>query len=629
VEFEHRQEIRAAQVQLLFEQLPSALFATVVNAAILSAILWTDVSQPLLAGWLITTLLLAMGREAHRRSYRHRNPAGNELWRWGRHYLYGVAANGALWGAAGYLFFTAASYTHQVFLAFVLVGMASGGIGTLSALPGAYLLFVMPALVPYGVQLLRSGDKLHLAMAAMLVVYVSMLTAIGHRLHRTGTESLRLRFQNVDLLRDLTQSKDRQERANQELAAQIAEKHAAQDALQKAYGELEIRVSERTAQLSRSEEALRNADKRKDEFLAMLGHELRNPLAPIRGALHIMQKVELPDFQLKWAREVIDRQVTRLTQLVDDLLDVSRIVYGKISLRQTHLEIKTVINQAVEASLPFIEGRGQNLSLHIPTDTLWIKGDSIRLEQIISNLLNNASKYSDAGAEIRLGVEASEKWVTIRVQDNGVGIAPEVMPHVFDLFAQADHSLARTQGGLGIGLTVVKRLVEMHGGNVEAYSQGTGLGAEFVVHLPREEAPANEQIGAAAGTPAEDPANSVRILVVDDNHDAAETMAMLLRLEGFMVATAFDGAGALAEAASFQPRIVLLDIGMPGMDGYTVGQQLRAREETRSSIIIALTGYGQPEDRARAQAAGFTDHLTKPIKPDLLSTILKAHLGGR
>ena len=259
----------------------------------------------------------------------------------------------------------------------------------------------------------------------------------------------------------------------------------------------------------------------------------------------------------------------------------------------------------VEGSLPFIEGRQQDLSLHIPNDGLWIKGDSIRLEQVISNLLNNASKYSGVGAQIRLRVEASEKWVTVRVQDTGVGISPEVMPHIFDLFAQADHSLARTQGGLGIGLTVVKRLVEMHGGSVEAYSGGTGLGAEFAVHLPRWEAPAHKEIEAAAGNPTQESAISIRILVVDDNHDAAETMAMLLRLEGFTVATAFDGASALAEAASFQPRIVLLDIGMPGMDGYTVAQELRARKETRSSIIIALTGYGQPEDRRTGSGCGF------------------------
>jgi len=629
VEFDHRQEIRAAQVRLLFEQLPSALFATAVNAAILTAILWNDVSvsKPLLAGWLVTILLVALGRYLHRRAYLRRYPDGGESKRWGRHYLYAVAANGVLWGVAGYLFFPAESYTHQVFLAFVLMGMASGGIATLSALPGAFLLFVIPALNPYGVRLLRSGDTLHLAMAGMLVVYVSMMTTIGYRLYKAGQESLRLRFNNLDLLRDLTESKERQELANRELAAQIAQKLAAEDALQKAYAELEKRVEERTAELATSEEALRNADKRKDEFLAMLGHELRNPLAPIRGALHIMQKTEPPNSQVKWAQEIIDRQVTRLTSLVDDLLDVSRIVYGKISLREIPLEITAVIKQAVEGSLPFIEGRQQNLSLHIPQESLWINGDPIRLEQVISNLLNNASKYSGNGAQIRLRVEATEKWVSVRVEDNGIGISPEAMPYIFDLFAQADHSLARTQGGLGIGLTVVKRLVEMHGGRVEAHSQGTGQGSEFIVHLPRWGEPVHKKIGAILGQPTQWQERSLRILVVDDNRDAAETLAMLLKLEGFTVATAFDGATALAEAASFQPQVVLLDIGMPGMDGYAVARELRARENTKSSIIIALTGYGQPVERA--QAANFTDYLTKPINPDLLLTVLKGQIEGR
>jgi signal transduction histidine kinase len=626
VEFDHRQEIRAAQVRLLFEQLPSALFATLVNAAILTAVLWRDVSQRLLIGWLLLILLLALGRHANRRAYDGRSSADNESLRWGRQYLYGAAANGVLWGAAGYFFFTTHSYTHQVFLAFVLMGMASGGIASLSSLPGAYLLFVIPALTPYGIQLLRSGDRLHLAMLAMLVLYVAMLTTIGHRLYRTVRESLRLGFENLDLLRDLTQSKDWQERANQELAAQIGEKRLVQDALQRAYAELEIRVGERTAELATSEEALRNANKRKDEFLAMLGHELRNPLTPIRGALYIMQKAESPNAEVKWAREIIDRQVTRLTRLVDDLLDVSRIMYGKISLRESLLEIGTVINQAVEASLPFIESRQQDLSLQVPKETLWIKGDPIRLEQVISNLLNNASKYSDVGAQIRLRIEVSEKWVTVRVQDNGIGISPEVMPYIFDLFAQADHSLARTQGGLGIGLTVVKRLVEMHGGRVEAHSPGKGHGAEFVVHLPRWEAPSRKSVGTCQPNPGLDSEKLIRVLVVDDNQDAAETIAMVLSLKGFTVATAFDGTTALAEAARFQPQVVLLDIGMPGMDGYAVAQELRAREQTKSIIIIAVTGYGQPEDKARAKAVGFTDHLTKPVTPDLLSTVMTEHL---
>jgi signal transduction histidine kinase/CheY-like chemotaxis protein len=629
VEIDHRQEIRAAQIRLLFEQLPSALFATVINAVILTAILWSAVSRALLIGWLVPILLVSLLRHAHRRAYFRRGPSDTESPRWSRQYLYGVAANGALWGAAGYIFFGAASYTHQVFLAFVLVGMASGGIASLSALRGAYLLFMIPALVPYGIQLLRSGDTLHLAMAAMLALYAAMMTAMGHRLYLTGSESLQLRFENLNLLRDLTQSRDRQELANQELADQIAEKHAAQDALQKAYAELEVRVAERTAELAMSEEALRDADRRKDEFLAMLGHELRNPLAPIRGALYIMHKSEPPNSEVKWAREIIDRQVNRLTRLVDDLLDVSRIVYGKISLRETSLEITTVVNQAVEASLPFIDARHQTLALQVPKESIWIKGDQIRLEQIISNLINNASKYSETKQQIRLRVEASEDWVTVRVQDSGVGISPEVMPHIFDLFAQADHSLARTQGGLGIGLTVVKRLVEMHGGRVEAHSPGTGLGSEFVVHLPRWRAPVRQPARVSESTRDADLEKAIRVLVVDDNQDAAETIAAVLRLDGFAVSTAFDGTSALAEAERFQPEVVLLDIGMPGMDGYAVARELRTREGTKSTIIIALTGYGQPEDRTRAEAVGFTDHLTKPFALDLLSTVLKQHLAGR
>jgi signal transduction histidine kinase/ActR/RegA family two-component response regulator len=629
VEIDHRQEIRAAQVRLLFEQLPSAVFATVINAAILTAVLWSDVYRPLLTGWLALVLLLALVRHGHRRAYFRRSSSDTESQPWGRQYLYGVAANGVLWGAAGYLFFTVQSYTHQVFLAFVLMGMASGGIASLSAFQGAYLLFVVPALAPYGVQLLRSGDTLHLSMAGMLVLYVAMMTAIGHRLYRSGRESLLLRFENLDLLRDLTQSRDRQERANQELAAQIAEKHAAQDALQKAYAELEVRVGERTAELAMSEEALRNSDRRKDEFLAMLGHELRNPLAPIRGALYIMHKTEPPNSEVKWAREIIDRQVNRLTRLVDDLLDVSRIVYGKISLRETPLEVTAVVNQAVEGSLSFIEARQQTLALHVPRESIWIKGDPIRLEQIISNLITNASKYSDVNQQIRLRVEASEDWVTVRVQDHGVGISPEVMPHIFDLFAQADHSQARTQGGLGIGLTVVKRLVEMHGGRVEAHSPGTGLGSEFVVHLPRWRAPVRQAVRISETATAQDLEKAIRILVVDDNQDAAETIAAVLRLDGFTVATAFDGTSALAEAERLQPQVVLLDIGRPGMDGYAVARELRARDRTKSTIIIALTGYGQPEDRTRAEAVGFTDHLTKPFTLDLLSSVLKQHLAGR
>jgi len=381
-------------------------------------------------------------------------------------------------------------------------------------------------------------------------------------------------------------------------------------------------VRERTEKLAKSEEALRTADRRKDEFLAMLAHEFRNPLAPIRNAVELMKKPSVPDSTVKWGRELIDRQIEHLNRLVDDLLDVSRIVQGKISLQETVLDITAVVDQAVEASRPLIEARGHELSVTIPDQPVWVRGDAVRLTQVISNLLNNAAKYTDAGGRIQLNIDTSAHAVTLRVQDNGIGIPASVLPHIFDLFTQADQSVARTQSGLGIGLTLVKRIVEMHGGRVEVRSDGPRCGSEFLVHLPREFSPqhrmdATSAIPAAGQTP-------LRVLVVDDNHDNAESLATLLQLEGHDVAVAFDGISALAEAATFQPQAVLLDLGMPGMDGYEVVRELRRREATRSAVILALSGYGQPDDKARAKAAGFTDHLTKPVEPRSLLALLKA-----
>jgi len=622
--FRHAQQIRAAEVRLLYEQLPSALTATVVNAVILVAVLWKEISHPFLIGWLLLILLIVCGRYAHRLSYLRSHVGTEEAPRWGRQCLYGVAANGLLWGFAGFFFFTEHSYVHQVFLAFVLMGMVSGGTSTLSPIRGTYLVFMIPALLPYGLRLFVTGGGPHLAMAGMFVVYATMMGMISHRLHAAVAESLRLRFDNLDLLEDLRQAKQRLELANQELAAQVAEKHSAQDALQKAYAGLEKRVEERTAELARSEEALRFADRRKDEFLAMLGHELRNPLAPIQNALHLMQKPGVPNSVVNWGREIIGRQVDHLTRLVDDLLDVSRIVHGKIQLQESIFDIATVINQAVEGSRPLIETKQHELSVHIPEEPIWVKGDLVRLDQVISNLLNNAAKYSDSSKRIEINVDASAHWVTIRIKDNGIGIPPEVLPYVFDLFAQADHKPAQSQGGLGIGLTLVKRLVEMHGGSVEAHSQGLGHGSEFWVHLPRQvSSPQKARVWPSHARGSDEP---VRVLVVDDNQDAAETLAAMMSLEGHTVATAFDGATALAEAARFQPQVVLLDIGMPGMNGYEVARELRAREATKSTVIIALTGYGQPEDRAHCEEAGFTDHLTKPIVAEKLFALVKTHL---
>jgi len=337
-----------------------------------------------------------------------------------------------------------------------------------------------------------------------------------------------------------------------------------------------------------------------------------------------MQKPGVPDSLMNWGREIIGRQIDHLTRLVDDLLDVSRIAHGKIKLQENVFDIATVIHQSVESSRPLMESRRQELSVHVPDEPLWIKGDLVRLDQVISNLLNNAAKYSESGNRISVNVEAADGWVTVRVKDNGIGIPPEVLPHVFDLFAQAEHKLAQSQGGLGIGLTLVKRLVEMHGGTVEAHSQGPGHGSEFLVNLPRQVS-SPQQVQISESPRASDFGDRLRILVVDDNHDAAETLAVMMSLAGHTVITAFDGATALEEASRFQPQVVLLDIGMPGMNGYEVARELRAREATKSTIIVALTGYGQPEDRALAAEAGFTDHLTKPISAEKLLAVLKTH----
>jgi signal transduction histidine kinase/ActR/RegA family two-component response regulator len=622
---DHILEIRAAQVRMLYEQVSSALIATSVNAIILSTVLWRQVPGPLLSGWLVAVLLVALARHRLSRTYLRNVPTTADCAPWKKYCTYGVAASGALWGFAGFFFFTPNSYPHQAFLAFVLAGMASGGVVTLSPMRGLCPMFLLLALIPYATRLVSAGGDLHLAMGIMTVLYLSMMWVISSRVYLTVTESLRLRFANVDLVRNLTQAKERQEIANQELAAQIAEKRQAQDALQRAYVELEQRVQERTEELTKSEMALRDADRRKDEFLAMLGHEFRNPLAPIQNVVQLMKKLGVSDSMVKWGRDVIDRQVDHLSRLVDDLLDVSHIVQGKISLEENILNVATVIDHAVEASRPVIEARAHALSVSVPDKPIWVRGDAVRLTQVISNLLNNAAKYTDVGGRIQLSTETTREWVTLRVQDNGIGIPPNVLPYVFDLFTRADHTLARTQSGLGIGLTVVKRLIERHRGHVEVRSGGPGCGSEFLVHLPRQEAPAQPRVGSPSAEAVTGREQALRILVVDDNQDAAESLAFLLRLEGHDVAMAFDGAAALVEAARFQPQAVLLDVGMPGMDGYQVVRQLRTRESTRSAVILALTGYGQPEDKARAKAAGFTDHLTKPVDPRLVMAMVKSH----
>lgn len=378
----------------------------------------------------------------------------------------------------------------------------------------------------------------------------------------------------------------------------------------------------------KAEQALREADRLKDEFVAMLAHELRNPLAPIRNAVQVLRQLGLTDPELKWTRDVIGRQVAQMSRLLDDLLDISRITRGTIVLKRTVVEISTVIDRAVETSLPLIKSRRHKLSVQGPRESVQVEGDLTRLVQVIANLLNNAAKYTDAGGCIELIVETTPDEVLVRVRDNGMGISAELLPNIFDLFTQGSRSLDRSQGGLGLGLALVRRLIEMHGGRVEAQSAGSGSGAEFIVRLPRIAAASSRENSGSAGGRSGSNSAGVRVLVVDDNVDSAESMALLLSLDGHDVRTAFDGPGALAIAGEFQPEAVLLDIGLPGMDGYEVAKQMRGQPGMEKALMIAVTGYGQADDRARSKAAGFDHHLVKPVDPEILSALLATLKNG-
>jgi PAS domain S-box-containing protein len=374
----------------------------------------------------------------------------------------------------------------------------------------------------------------------------------------------------------------------------------------------------------RYEEALKDSDRRKDEFLAMLSHELRNPLAPIRNALHLMAMPEAAAETVARAREMTERQVQYLVRLVDDLLDVSRIMRGRIELRRQAIDLAALIAAAAETVQPVLDAQGQELVVSQPNEPVRLYVDPTRITQVIGNLLNNAAKFSHQAGRVWLTAERHDGEAVVRVRDEGMGIPLEVLPNVFDLFVQGDKSLERGRGGLGIGLTVVRRLVELHGGRIEAHSEGPGCGSEFVVRLPIGTPPAEFPMLPTDGVqPLRDPR---RLLVVDDNVDAAETLAMLMRMWGHEVRLAFTGPEALRAAEQFRPEIIVLDIGLPEINGYEVARRLRARPEFATATLIALTGYGQEEDRRRSNDAGFDHHLTKPVAPDALRQLLAAPL---
>ncbi len=375
-------------------------------------------------------------------------------------------------------------------------------------------------------------------------------------------------------------------------------------------------------ELRRRTEALLEADRRKDEFLAMLAHELRNPLAPIRNSLESLKLKFAEDPKLAQAGGVMERQVAHLVRLIDDLMDVSRITRGKFELRKERIDLSVVLRRAVEAARPFLDTRQHRLEISLPGEEVVLEADPSRVEQIVANLLINAAKYTPPGGHVRLSAAREGLEVVIRVRDNGIGIRPEMLPRLFNLFQQADRVPGQVSEGLGIGLNLVRTLADMHGGSVSASSPGPNQGSEFVVRLPVNAANGGPDPSDTAPTPQAN-ARPLRVLITDDNVDAAESMAVLLQYYGHEVRTAHDPARALETADAFQPQAIFLDIALPGgVNGYELARRFRQRPGLESILLIAMTGFGSPEDVRRAREAGFDHHLIKPADPNAIQHLL-------
>ncbi|MGH8268699.1 MAG: hybrid sensor histidine kinase/response regulator, partial [Steroidobacteraceae bacterium] len=397
----------------------------------------------------------------------------------------------------------------------------------------------------------------------------------------------------------------------------ISERRASEQAQQRTIGELRC-----------AEEALREADRRKDVFLAVLAHELRNPLAPIRYAVAMAGKEGRSEAERLQAQGIIERQVGHMGRLLDDLLDVSRITRGTLALRRSAVDLDSIVAAAQESARPLIEARRHTLVVSLPEERIRLVVDPVRIAQVLANLLSNAAKYTDSGGRIELEAGRDGGELLVRIRDNGIGISAEMMPRVFTLFAQASPALERSEGGLGIGLALVRGLVELHGGTISAHSSGAGRGSTFVARLPLgnpAEAEAGEEGAVSSGTETK----PLRLLVADDNRDSAATCAALLRTSGHEVLVAHSGGEAFDLACKLQPDALLLDIGMPGLNGYQLAERIRGTAWGERALLIAISGWGQEQDKRRAVAAGFDRHLTKPIDPNRLEPLLQGAAARR
>jgi signal transduction histidine kinase/ActR/RegA family two-component response regulator len=539
----------------------------------------------------VLVLLVALTRFAISRRYWRASPDDTSSRPWNTAFVAGTAAAAATWGIAGMVFYEPAQPQNGIFLMFVLGGVMLGGASILAARPEAFLTFFLPIGLLTAIRLATAGGEQHLMMAFLVIIFTAATIATTWRFHVAIASSLELRFDNLELIESL----------------RVAKNHT--DALNR---DLELRVHDRTAMLTQ-------ADQRKDEFLATLAHELRNPLAPIRFAVETL-KADNASPGAARACQVIDRQIGQLVRLVDDLLDVSRITTGKVILRREQHDLAHLMITAVESIMPLVTAAEHTLKVELPETPSYVDGDGARLVQVFANVLNNAVKFTPRRGHISFTAVQQGNEAIVHIRDTGMGIAPDVLPRVFDMFQQAEPILERSMGGLGIGLTLARRLVEMHAGRIEVSSAGAGQGTEVEIHLPTTaktdaEATEMDRPGMAA-------ARNLRVLIVEDNLDAAEMLDLAVAQLGHTTRMAHDGATAVSVAEQFAPDIVLLDIGLPVMNGYAVAQALRARPDLQHVHIAAVTGWGQDEDRRKAREAGCDSHFTKPLAPEAMQRLL-------
>ena len=597
-----QRQVHAAETRLLYDNACTGIVATIVIAALLAYAQWGVKPRSVVLAWLLYVLLVSAARYTLVRRYWRASPTDIDSRRWSVAFAVGAAMAAAGWVAAAITLYAPAQPMNEAFLVFVVGGVMLGGASLLAARPEAFLTFLLPTGLFTALRLASEGDEDHLMMGFLAAVFTAATLTTTWRFHRVIESSFKLRFDNQDLIESLQTANNQAEALNREL---------------------EQRVRDRTAKLM-------EADQRKDEFLATLAHELRNPLAPIRFALESL-KLGTPPTIATRARDVIERQVRQLVRLVDDLLDVSRITANKIQLRREPHELAPLMETAVESIMPLATAAEQTLDVGLPSTPIHVYGDGTRLVQIFVNILNNAVRFTPRGGHIWFTADQQSDEAVLRIRDTGIGIAPDALPRVFDMFQQAEPTLERSAGGLGIGLTLARRLVEMHEGRIDIRSPGPGQGTEVEIGLPIKAVQDAEVV--ADEQPAVAVRHNLRVLIVEDNLDAAEMLDLAVSSLGHVTRQAHDGATAVALAKRFAPDAIFLDIGLPVMNGYVVARTLRGLPELSHVYIAAVTGWGQEEDRRKAREAGFDSHFTKPLSPavleDVLGTIAQRMVSGR